>query len=90
MRLECTNEECGYSWDYQGESQFYATCPKCKSSVNITKQSENREELEVDENAHTQAIKAVTKKYFCDFCGNDYSTQRECAKHVLEKHISEQ
>lgn len=24
-----------YEWDYQGESPFYATCPRCKSSVKI-------------------------------------------------------
>lgn len=37
MKLKCPNDECGYVWDYQGDSDFYATCPRCKTSVNIDK-----------------------------------------------------
>lgn len=43
IKLECPKEECGYEWDYNGESDFYATCPRCKSSVKIP------EEARIDE-----------------------------------------
>jgi len=33
MELNC--QRCNYTWDYQGESDYYATCPNCKSSVKI-------------------------------------------------------
>ncbi len=33
MKLTCSN--CGYEWDYQGESDYYATCPRCKTSVKV-------------------------------------------------------
>lgn len=35
MRLKCKNKRCGYSWDYNGDNPFYATCPRCKSSVKV-------------------------------------------------------
>lgn len=34
MKLEC--QSCGYEWDYQGESDYYATCPQCHYKVKIT------------------------------------------------------
>lgn len=36
--LKCPN--CGYEWTYKGDNPFYATCSRCKSSVNIKKQRE--------------------------------------------------
>jgi DNA-directed RNA polymerase subunit RPC12/RpoP len=36
MELEC--QKCGREWDYQGDSDYYATCPNCKSSVKISEQ----------------------------------------------------
>jgi len=33
MDLECGN--CDYQWDYQGNSDYYASCPRCKASVKI-------------------------------------------------------
>lgn len=38
MRLEC--ESCGYEWDYQGESEYYTTCPKCEYEVRIPAEAE--------------------------------------------------
>ncbi len=33
MELEC--KSCGYEWDYQGKSDYYATCPNCHYKVKI-------------------------------------------------------
>ncbi|MEF8874896.1 MAG: hypothetical protein V5A88_09565 [Candidatus Thermoplasmatota archaeon] len=38
MELEC--QSCGYEWDYQGESDYYATCPNCQYKVKIPAQAE--------------------------------------------------
>ncbi len=38
MELEC--KSCGYEWDYQGESDYYATCPNCHYKVKISAQAE--------------------------------------------------
>ncbi|GAF92802.1 unnamed protein product, partial [marine sediment metagenome] len=35
MLLNCKNKKCMYEWDYKGEGPFYATCPRCKSSVKV-------------------------------------------------------
>ncbi len=37
MKLICKNKKCKYEWDYKGENPFYATCPRCKSSVKVEK-----------------------------------------------------
>lgn len=37
MLLKC--KKCGREWDYQGKSDYYATCPNCKTSVNIEEQA---------------------------------------------------
>lgn len=36
VQLEC--HRCGNKWDYQGDSEYYAPCSNCKTSVNIEKQ----------------------------------------------------
>jgi hypothetical protein len=35
MNLKCKNKECQYEWDYKGESEFYATCPRCLNKVKV-------------------------------------------------------
>jgi len=37
MNIKCSNKKCEYEWEYNGESSFYACCPRCHSSVNIKK-----------------------------------------------------
>ena len=37
MKIKCTKEDCGYVWDYKGESKFYVTCPRCYRKLNIRK-----------------------------------------------------
>ena len=36
VKLKC--KRCGYIWDYNGKSEWYAPCSRCKTSVNIKKQ----------------------------------------------------
>lgn len=38
MELECNS--CGYEWNYQGESDYYATCPNCQYKVKIEANAE--------------------------------------------------
>ncbi|MBS3817151.1 MAG: hypothetical protein KGY76_06275 [Candidatus Thermoplasmatota archaeon] len=38
MELEC--KSCGYEWDYQGESDYYATCPNCHYKVKVNAEAE--------------------------------------------------
>lgn len=38
MKLECEN--CGYEWDYQGEAEYYATCPECQYEIEIPAEAE--------------------------------------------------
>jgi NADH-quinone oxidoreductase subunit E len=33
MRLEC--QHCNYKWDYLGDNEYYATCPRCRYKVKI-------------------------------------------------------
>lgn len=42
MKLRCKNSRCiksnngkSYEWDYQGKNPFYASCPRCKSTIKI-------------------------------------------------------
>jgi len=32
--------KCGYEWEYGGVSDYYCTCPSCKTSVNLQEQPE--------------------------------------------------
>ena len=38
VKLEC--KRCGYKWEYNGASEWYASCPKCRTTVNVRKQKE--------------------------------------------------
>ena len=40
-KLKCPREECSYKWDYDGESNWYTSCPRCKTSVNVNKPFNN-------------------------------------------------
>lgn len=41
MKLKCTNKKCLYEWEYNGKSDFYATCPRCLSKVRVSKDQED-------------------------------------------------
>lgn len=34
MELKC--QRCSHEWDYTGESDYFATCPNCKTSVSVS------------------------------------------------------
>lgn len=41
--LKC--KRCGNEWNYQGKSEWYAPCSRCKTSINIKKQiGKNKQE----------------------------------------------
>ena len=33
VKLKC--RRCGYEWEYKGKSEWYASCSRCKTSINI-------------------------------------------------------
>jgi len=33
MRIKCP--KCKYEWEYNGESNYYITCPRCLRKINI-------------------------------------------------------
>lgn len=33
MDLKC--QRCGYEWDYKGKSKWYASCPRCRTTVKV-------------------------------------------------------
>jgi NADH-quinone oxidoreductase subunit E len=33
VELEC--QHCGYKWDYRGDNEYYATCPRCRYKVKL-------------------------------------------------------
>jgi len=37
MKLKCYHSGCEYEWQYNGKSDYYATCPRCMKKVNIDK-----------------------------------------------------
>jgi len=41
INLKC--KRCGYSWEYNGNSEWYASCPKCRTTINVRKQKEEAE-----------------------------------------------
>ncbi len=66
MELKC--KKCGYGWDYMGKNAFYASCARCRTSVNIRKYME----------AHNIVI---GKK---EECGHDIHVWRMVKANILE------
>ncbi len=40
IHMFCGRASCMYDWEYSGASKFYATCPRCKSSVRVPSEEE--------------------------------------------------
>lgn len=40
IKLKC--QRCGYTWVYNGISEWYATCPHCLTKVSIKKNKVRR------------------------------------------------
>ena len=40
--VKVTCENCEYSWDYLGKTQWYLACPKCRNTININELTEKR------------------------------------------------
>ena len=39
MEMEC--KHCNYKWDYLGDNEYYATCPRCRYKVKIPEDKAN-------------------------------------------------
>lgn len=37
ITLTCHNKKCGYTWEYKGEHEYFATCPNCRNKVSLGK-----------------------------------------------------
>ena len=45
VELTCKNKKHkSYTWDYKGKSKFFASCPKCHSSIRVIKKVVKGEE----------------------------------------------
>ena len=42
MILTC--QRCEKKWDYRGQSVWYATCPRCKTTVKVPKKEKVKKE----------------------------------------------
>lgn len=40
--VELACQHCNYEWDYQGENEYYATCPRCRYKVRIPEDKVSR------------------------------------------------
>ncbi len=48
MKVKCKSKKCiesnkgeSYEWDYKGTNPFYASCPRCKTSVKLEETKKN-------------------------------------------------
>ena len=53
MKLKCTNKKCLYEWEYNGKSDFYATCPRCLSKVRV---NTNQEDIDVNKKDYEEFL----------------------------------
>lgn len=44
MALDVECHRCGYTWKYTGSSEYYASCPQCKTSVPIEEGDEKEQQ----------------------------------------------
>lgn len=49
IMLKCNNKGCGYEWDYNGKSDYYASCPRCRGSVKVRNTKKDGDECEEGE-----------------------------------------
>ena len=33
MKMICP--KCGYEWMFKGDSEYYASCPRCRKNINL-------------------------------------------------------
>jgi len=33
MQIKC--KRCNYEWDYSGKSEWYTSCPRCRTNVKV-------------------------------------------------------
>ena len=41
LKVNCNN--CGHQWHYNGRSEFYTSCPRCRYNINLKKIKKDQE-----------------------------------------------
>jgi hypothetical protein len=41
MIIKCQNKKCGYTRDYKGSAEWYASCPRCRHITKINRKPGN-------------------------------------------------
>ncbi len=62
--VELACQHCNYEWDYQGENEYYATCPRCRYKVRIPEDKVSRvghKKLSLESKKKTLAEKRPAK-----------------------------
>jgi NADH-quinone oxidoreductase subunit E len=62
--VELACQHCDYEWDYQGENEYYATCPRCRYKVRIPEDKVSRvghKKLSLESKKKTLAEKRPAK-----------------------------
>lgn len=49
----------------------------------------NKKESKIENADLAPALKAVSKKWECDFCHESFNKQKPAVKHVKEKHLEQ-
>lgn len=57
VKLSC--QHCGHSWDYQGKTKYYATCPNCRYKVRIQQEEPSKPEIK---RRDLEPLKKITKE----------------------------
>jgi hypothetical protein len=52
---ELTCQRCGHAWEYTGESDYWATCPRCRTNVKVERTGEEGEGEDASEPVPTVA-----------------------------------
>jgi len=47
VNIEC--HKCNYRWDYKGKGEYWISCPRCRTNINIKKLEEVKEDGDDEE-----------------------------------------
>lgn len=65
VRLRCTRKhpiECNHVWTCKTENFYWATCPKCRTKVNVRKAALKKKEYERMREIYMEAQESLNKK----------------------------
>lgn len=81
-----TCQRCDHGWDYGGESQYYATCPTCKSSVKVEDSSSNPSSEHSSPSESTDASDSDTDARTVELATGDMVREMEVVEAIEELH----